>query len=535
MKHFYLSTLFIMGSFATVIGQNRTPFTVKFSPEYEYPKKHEALGFYGTDETGYAALSFQEDKEIVIQNLDKSFVVKKTTPIDLHDYPKSMQYDGVYQVGGKTYWFYSNYDKKEEVQHLEAREVDLKNSKILSKSTELVATKSKLVGSMEYHSYGIVAIGEVTNKFKFYYDVAHTKILIMYMLEKEFKSDKKNKDRIGLVMVDSSMNKLWSKEIVMPYFESEMSILDYQPDSKGNAYILVKKYETTSKKEVTKDGAVNSSYEIIRLDKDGNMKNIKMSLDNILIKSLNIYETADHTPVCVGYYSGVVKKNAGIDGVFCARIDEDGTISKFKKGTYEFPTDLLMQNESNRTARKAEKKEENGDDVQLSSITPRKVIFNPDGSLIIVGEVFYVTSYTSTSNGHTYTTYIDHYCDVYVTKIAADGSLSWVKKIAKHQVRNGSVGAFAMGDDFYLFYMDNGNNLFLKADEQPHTFNGKSAMLTCVGIDKHGAVTKSKLLDMRDEDEDVYPVAFEKINETLIISRAIKNKRTSKIMTLKKS
>ena len=128
-------------------------------------------------------------------------------------------------------------------------------------------------------------------------------------------------------------------------------------------------------------------------------------------------------------------------------------------------------------------------------------MLSSDGSVILVGEKYYIKSYTD-SKGRTRYTY--HYEDILVTKLDADGDLVWMKKLPKRQ--KGSAGRGQMGYEYihhngnnYFFYVDNDKNLELGLDEVPKLhLDGLGGILTAYKInDETGEVSKSSVVDFR--------------------------------------
>lgn len=68
--------------------------------------------------------------------------------------------------------------------------------------------------------------------------------MISYRLAPEEKNDKNSFDKIGFYVYDDKMNKLWNNEFTMPYSEQIMDNIDFSLDSKGNAYMLAKVYDS---------------------------------------------------------------------------------------------------------------------------------------------------------------------------------------------------------------------------------------------------------------------------------------------------
>ena len=118
-------------------------------------------------------------------------------------------------------------------------------------------------------------------------------------------------------------------------------------------------------------------------------------------------------------------------------------------------------------SKKKELEEEGG--IALSNLDPEIFYIHKDGSIVLIGEQYYITTSTYTdSNGSTRTTTTYHYNDVLITKINKDGSLAYMKKMAKRQINRLSSFELIEGEaDLYLVYRDNIKNLELDLVDVP--------------------------------------------------------------------
>jgi len=136
------------------------------------------------------------------------------------------------------------------------------------------------------------------------------------------------------------------------------------------------------------------------------------------------------------------------------------------------------------------------------------IYYMKDGSILLVGEQYYLRTYTTTdSNGNSYTRYVYYYEDLLVTKIDADGELEWMKKIPKKQKGGASLGGMSYehiekDGTHYFFFLDHIDNIELEvnAKQRPkYHSDGRGGIFTCVEIeDDTGEVSKSSILDMKN-------------------------------------
>jgi hypothetical protein len=497
-----------------------------FSDEFETVKKHEDMGFYKFNNNEYVEVYYRKGDDMVFQIFDKDFKnVKKQETVLLTEESKKYANEGFYNIKNEFFWFYSTWDRKTETERLFTLPFNKDNFKFDSKEIKMIET-----GRLDPY-----------NKYRFNYSTDSTKMLVTYRVKPKERRDKLNKDIIGFNLFDIKMNKLYSAEIEMPYSEYDMNNLDYEVDSRGNIYMLTEvKINNSLDGEVIKDRSNRDAYryELIRVNQKSNtLQAIKINLDNKYTNSVILSEDLNHDIVIAGYYSDK-KNSSGSDGAYIIRLEYDANNAvKEVKTTYcEFPAETLKAYESARVKKRMEKKDKDGD-LEAANLDFRKLVFYPDGSVMIIGEEYYVVEHTYSNGKTTSTSYTYYYNDILVLKADKDGKTIWCNKIPKQQ----SGGSFAdlsyhhhsyKGEDFFL-YLDNAKNIDLPLTEAPAAHrSGAGGYLTCVKIDKTGLMTKRSVLDIREEKVRIFPKNFESITENLILDRLKADRKESKVFKI---
>lgn len=517
MKYIILMPLCFVASFS--FAQSKK-FSFKLGTEYDLPRKSEDLSFFGNDKDGIVNLSLKKD-ELNISRFDpKTLSQTSEKTIELTELTKNFNSETVADFNTNYFWLHSDWDKKEERELLYYDKIDVATGKITESNKKLIET-TKMGGTMAstgWYSY------KLEGKYDFNYDVEKRKLLVTYRLSPESRNDKKNYDKIGMYVFDENMNKLWGSEFTMPYTEAIMDNSDFSVDSKGNAYMLAKVYESEKRKEVDKEtGKAGYHFEVLKFTKDSKkIINTTITIGDYFIKETSLIENSLHEMVIASTYSKKIK-NGGTDGVFLTTMDAEGKISKYKNGYYEFPLAELEKFETARTKRKMERK----DDYEAPNLKVRNVVVEGDGSIFIGCEVNYIISSTyTTSTGSTRTTYSYFYEDIIASKINAAGKFEWVRKIPKQQ--RGTRGQGTMGyklisdaSGYYFLFLDNKKNMELTEDETPkYHVDGYGGQVVVARIDNSGAVSKELLFDTREEDVMIFPAQFSRINGTQFIGRA---------------
>jgi hypothetical protein len=496
-------------------------FTFKLGSEYELPRKAEDLSFFGNDKDGIVNMGLKKE-ELTILRFDPKTLAQSTEKIiELPGMTKNFNSEGVIDFTGKYYWMHSDWDKSSETESLFYDKVDVVSGKI-TESNKKLFDANRISGSSAimtgFYRY------KMGGKYEFNFDADNTKLLVSYRLAPEEKNDKKSYDKIGFYVYDENMNKLWSNEFTMPYTEQIMDNIDFSIDSKGNAYMLAKVYESEKRKEVDKEtGAAGYHYEVLKFTKDSKkIINTTITIGDYFIKAASLIENTAHDMVIACTYSKKAKSN-GTDGVFLALMDQTGKINKYKNGYYEFPLEELEKFESARSKRKMERKK----DYEAPNLSVRNIVVEADGSLFIALEEYYVESTTYyDSRGGSRTTYTYYYEDILGAKISKTGNFDWLRKIPKKQKGSNGRGTMSyklVSDEtgYYFMFLDNKKNEDIAEDEVPkYHVDGFGGQVVVGKIDNLGNISREIVFDTREEEVKIFPSQFKRINRNQFIGRA---------------
>jgi hypothetical protein len=441
-------------------------FNFKLGQEYDLPRKTQDLAFFGNEKDGIVNLSIKKEELIITRFNTKSLDKTLEQRIDL-DATRNFNSEILADFSNNAYyWIHSDWDKSNGSEQLFFDKINVQSGKITDPNHKMFET-TKIAGSRSVRGFYSF---KTTDKYQYDFDLDRTKLCVSYRLQPELKNDKKNFDKIGFQVFDANMKKVWGNEFTMPYTEAIMDNADFSVDSKGNAYLLAKVYESDSRRERDKStGKPGYHYEIFKFSKDNKkIVIIPVSIDDQYIRETTLTENASHEMIISCTYSKKAKGN-GTDGIFLATLDKDDKLIKFKNGYYEFPKEELAKFETARKRRKIDKK----DDYEAPNIRVRDIVIEPDGAIFISCEEYNmeISSYT-TSSGYTRTVRTDYYDDILAARINAAGNFEWLRKIPKKQ--KGTSGRGTMGfklvpdaTGYHFLYLDNLKNLNLPDDEAP--------------------------------------------------------------------
>ena len=526
----------------SLIGYSQKTLSADYSYTVSNPYKvfdaKEKLYFAKGNEV--MALKF-DGKEVLIQKFNSDTPSFVSEHLYEKFFPKNYSVEDVLQINSKYYFFYSSWDGDNDKEQLFSIEIDFAKGEFIGTPKLMLQVNGHITGSpMNIYGNGggfmFFSMG-VVNKFDFMQSNDKKNILVQYRKKPEVKRDTKSYDIIGLYTFDGNLNKMSGNEITMPYTERRMNNLDYQLDNDGNLYLLTKVFHDDSNDDKKRKNDTEANYHLeLFLIKSGSTKIEISKFENKdkFINKLWLFDTDKDFLVAAGFYSNVPQSQAWIanqshyddsDGIVALKVKKDGTI--YDQAFHEIPLEVLNQYESARTVRKNERRERKGDGAQFRDLEFKDISINPDGSLILVGEQYF-TIYHHTNSGMGmpgmssggYYTY--HYCDMLVSKINANGTLGWMKKITKNQIGKQGKGGmsykyFNANNKHYFVFLDNVKNIDLPMDKEPKKHSdGQGGYLTSVKIDDAtGDLDKGSILNAREvEDFQIYQFATNRVVKT---------------------
>jgi len=333
------------------------------------------------------------------------------------------------------------------------------------------------------------------NKFLIFTSFDDSKILIGYRRNPLNRDDNINHDLLGFFVFDSHFEKVWGDEIKMPHTEAEMNNLAFTVGSDGTGYLL--SYLNKAK-----------SFELIKITENGEVSTYELNLNgDFMFQSFYITENTDGNLSCAGFYangldykfswSGGGALSFNTNGILHFETTTEGDVYKIKD--YEFPLELINQNQSQRSQNKNAKREAEGK-AGIPDVKLREIETFEDGSALVIGEQYYQrTEYTGNGNKVFF-----YYQDVIALKVDAQGEVKWLKRLPKLQ--NGVKGRGGNGVKYmrgngahYFIYLDNKKNLNLSVNDVPEKHqDGQGGILTSYKIDDAtGSVEKHALFDVR--------------------------------------
>lgn len=455
-------------------------------------------------------ISLKFDKGEIITQKYSADGIKQTKfgVISKKTLPKGYILEEFVQCGEHLYQFFNAWDRSTKTEQIYYQKFNFEDPSKPEKPVKILST-TKMV---HYNGH---------NKIDAYTSYDKGKVLVTYRLHPEKRSDKVNRDKIGLYVYDRDMNEVWGEEIEMPETEANMDNLGYTVDAKGNAYLLARvRSGEKAMLKVYRYSGNGSEPVVIEVEAGG----------RFFPNGIKIHE-ADNGEIYLAGFFGDAQYNfwtnsnrsPSAKGIYFARLDGDQLV---EENFHDIPLDIVNSFISNRQQKKNARKEASGKAQGIDYLLLKGVQVQNDGSVLVTAETFYIEVQRVTTQNGTKTTHYHHYDDVLAVKLGVDGSLHWMQRIPKRQIKSkfereqmltmggtassqyerAIVGKGDMsfrymksGDSHYIVYLDNLKNLTLQKNQNPKTHvSGVGGYLTACKInDRTGEIEKHSIFDTR--------------------------------------
>lgn len=451
---------------------------------------------------------------VAIKKGRKNMTIQRFSLKDLKEDVKKRQviedkgdFQTVMNLNGKAVVFYTVKDKAY------AQKISL---------TGIIAEKPILVGSDKDNinndvgfksTYGFDAGGRI-NKFVFKKSFDGTKLLVLFRV----KTANDKADKIGVSVYDSSLKLIWSRKVKLPYANKWLENEDFAIDNEGSFYMTASVFNSRAEEKNKLEYTFRTEVFKIKEDPKEIIKS-KIELPGKSIMDAVLGLDKGGKVRVSGFYANNDNKLEA-SGLFSASLDETGVVASVIKT--DIPVEIAQQYALKREERINEGTQNEDDKKDFENLKVNNIVFNQDGSLVLLGEQRYVESFTTSSSSGSRTTYKYYYRDIIASKLSSEGSVEWFHRLPKYQTgargkRSMSYINFGNNNKHYLFHIDDFTNLKRSFDEYPtRYFDGKKEFLYLTSYtidDTTGEVTKDPILtgsDIRNarlDNLEVYKVA----------------------------
>ena len=496
---------------------NSSKVELVWGSEHKESKTYSLRDIVGYDETGFYALKTKinsvfnkKTSTVRIQHFDHDVNELRSADVILTLDGRAMDFQSIVQINDGLLLFSSQVNSKLGKNALYVQSVDkktLRTDKKIKVAELNILKGSGLVKSANTKTGGFdIKLSRDSSKLMIYYNVP---------------SRTKENEEYGFHVFDKSLNKIWEKKFVLPYSQELFEVVNHKVDKNGNVYLLGKLYNKIKKNR--RKGEANFKYLVISYKKEGTeIKEYPIDLGGHFLTDMQIAINDNQDIICGGFYSEL--GTYSVKGSYFLKID--GETARVESTNFkEFQIDFITQNMKRGEESKARKQEVKGKNVELSNYQLSDIIIKDNGGAILIGEQFFVTTYTGTSSdGSRYTVSKYFYNDIIVINISSSGQIEWAEKIAKSQRTTNDGGIFSSyalavaKNKLYFVFNDHPANLSEERKGIVHTFTrSKKTIVVLVEMDGSGNQKREALVSSGDTNMLTKPIVCEQISSSEMI------------------
>ncbi|MFA0962361.1 hypothetical protein AB9P05_11175 [Roseivirga sp. BDSF3-8] len=507
-----LSTLTLQATAQRSMSEN---VEISWSPKLEERGTNTLEDIVGYDETGFYVLKRQERgagltfllgsnmgmrPHYLIEHFDNDMKPTKSKMLEMKHEGNKLDMEGVLYFQDRLLLFTTYTDKDARVKQLFLEELDKKSLMVTSERIPL--------GEIDFEGHSKRNSG----LFDYVISFNENKLFIYQSMP----YDRRDYEKFAFSVFDENLNKLWSKEVTLPYSDKEFDVMRYRVDDAGNVYLLGRKFEQG--RRLSRGGEANYKYHILSYRNGGtDVQEYKVGIEGKFLNDMQLAVSENSDLILAGFYSE--DSPTSISGSFYMTID-DRSGEVIKQSLKAFDTGFLTENMRNRQARRVEKRVEKGKNVELPNFDLRDLIRRADGGVVLVGEQYFVTvTTTPTVNGGMRTIHHYNYHDIMVVNIDPQGNIEWAHKIPKEQTTTDDGGYFSSyaltiaGDKLYFVFNDHRDNL----DAEPgrlKTFHNQRKSVVVLGVmDTNGNLEKKPLFINKEAGVLIRPKVCEQTGD----------------------
>ncbi|MCE7996772.1 MAG: hypothetical protein HEP71_32730 [Roseivirga sp.] len=326
---------------------------------------------------------------------------------------------------------------------------------------------------------------------------------------------RKENEQFAVNIFNKKMEKVWSQQYEFPYENRLIDLQEFRVDGNGDLYALAKRNFENRRDRV--DGLVNYDYLLFNLKREGGIDSLKINTEGKFLRDMKVEFTPEGDIVSAGFYSNLNASDAG--GAFYMRLDgktKEVVSSSFK----EFELDFVLQNLTERKAKRVEKRIKQGRNRELPYYHIDELVAMPDGSVRMIGEqrLIYTTTMGYGVSTVTQTHYL--YNDMVIVSINKDGEVEWAERIAKRQHTIDDRAAYS---SYALMKRDNELAFMFNDNAQNLDYNGvgrvapmaknSSTVVMAARVGQFGDVRRAGLFRRGEAEIKIRPVFAHQLDE----------------------
>lgn len=493
-----LILIFLISALCGSAQNHREDLDIAFGPMFSVSKRSVPTQFVGSDGDGFYVVYSRGKSGTGRRYLHKfGYDLKPQQQVKLGTRIGSVdtQSEAVLMLDGKLYQFmHASYGTKRTfyVQPIDKAGLSL--------------GKEEMIGSFTSKGRGLGQSKTFVNATR---DSSY--VSLIYTIPNK----RKDNEQFVVNIFDKQMEKVWSQEYEFPYENRLLDLQEFRVDRNGDLYVLAKRNFENRRDKV--DGLVNYDYLLFNLKREGGIDSLKIETEGKFLRDMKVEFTPEGDIVSAGFYSNLNSSDAG--GAFYMRLDgktKEVVSSSFK----EFELDFVLQNLTERKAKRVEKRIKQGRNKELPYYHIDELVPMPDGSVRMIGEQRLIYTVT-TGYGATMITSTHYlYNDMVIVSINKDGEVEWAERIAKRQHTVDDRAAYS---SYALMKRDNELAFMFNDNAQNLDYNGvgrvapmaknSSTVVMAARVGQFGDVRRAGLFRRGEAEIKIRPIFAHQLDE----------------------
>ena len=305
--------------------------------------------------------------------------------------------------------------------------------------------------------------------------------------------------RISLNVHDHQLQKIWSKDFILPYKSAQLINRTWMLANNGQVYLLSKVYKNVLEEEwKIIDGKRQPAFEWKLFHFDPNLEKVQelsITLTDKIVTDLAFELNPQNDMICAGFYAD--DYNKVIQGIFIKRLNG-------QNGTEELVNSQAITQQE---MQGFHTQEDQGGNLGLDArFHLNNLLLHDDGSIIMTAEQAYNNTQFFQSGkygGGSETTFYNN--EILLINIRPDGQIEWVRMIPKKQEFSNSTafsGYTLLANDvsLYFLYNDDADNTNTSFSYSPNKItNFRNAIAALVTVSSTGKLSRQKVFNAQED------------------------------------
>ena len=226
----------LIGIGLSASAQKTDEITMRQSQDFETPGRHSINEPVAYGNKGIFQFSNKGAKSVHVQLFGNDLkMIKENTDEIKSSLSEHANNPIIRRMGDKIYLFVRDVYRDTKTEGVSALEFNPETMRFEQKDKKLFESSSRVAFWSSRFFFGTFSFGDL-GPYSMNFSKKESKVLFTYRLVPEKRNQKESHDEIGMYVFDQSLNKVWGREIRMPYTEAKMDNLDYAVTDEGIVY-----------------------------------------------------------------------------------------------------------------------------------------------------------------------------------------------------------------------------------------------------------------------------------------------------------